>query len=49
VASGLLTERRAGKRIYYGIDRRIWDEFMLVLDSISNETYWKGVFKKTEE
>ena len=49
VASGLLTERRAGKRIYYGIDRRTWDEFMLVLDTISNETYWKGVFKKTEE
>ena len=49
VSSGLLTERRAGKRIYYGIDRHTWDEFMLVLDGISNETYWKGVFQKEEK
>jgi len=48
VSSGLLTERREGKRIYYGINHRTWDEFMLVLDGISNETYWKGVFKKEE-
>ena len=48
VASGLLTERRAGKRTYYGINRHTWDEFMLVLDTISNETYWKGVFEKVE-
>jgi len=49
VSSGLLTERREGKRIYYGIDHHTWDEFMLVLDGISNETYWKNVFPKTEE
>ena len=41
--AGLLTERKAGKRTYYGINRRTWDEFMLVLDTISNETYWKNV------
>ena len=43
VDAGLLTERKAGKRTYYGINRRTWDEFMLVLDTISNETYWKNV------
>ncbi len=41
--SGLVTERKAGKRTYYRINRRTWDEFMLVLDTISNETYWNNV------
>ena len=43
VEAGLLTERKQGKRTYYGICRQTWDEFMLVLDTISNETYWQGV------
>ena len=46
--SGLLTERKVGKRTYYGINRRTWDEFMLVLDTISNETYWDGVFPRAK-
>ena len=46
--SGLLTERKEGKRTYYGINRRTWDEFMLVLDTISNETYWDGVFPRAQ-
>ena len=37
---GLVRERKRGKRTYYGIDRRTWDEFMLVLDTISSENYW---------
>ena len=41
--SGLLLERKAGKRTYYAINRRTWDEFMLLLDTISNETYWENV------
>ena len=41
--SQLLTERKVGKRTYYAINRRTWDEFMLVLDSISNETYWDPI------
>ena len=40
VEHGLLMERRAGKRTYYAICRRTWDEFMLLLDTISNEKYW---------
>ena len=43
VEAGLLTERKEGKRTYYSINRRTWDEFMLVLGTISNETYWAGV------
>ena len=43
VEAGLLTERKQGKRTYYAICRQTWDEFMLVLDTISNETYWQGV------
>ena len=43
VEAGLLTEKKRGKRTYYAIDRHTWDEFMLVLDTISNETYWSGV------
>ena len=43
VEAGLLTERKQGKRTYYAIHRRTWDEFMLLLDTISNETYWQGV------
>ena len=40
VEGGLVTERREGKRTYYGANRRTWDEFMLVLDGLSSETYW---------
>ena len=43
VEAELLTERKRGKRTYYAINRRTWDEFMLTLDTISNETYWSGV------
>ena len=43
VEARLLTERREGKRTYYAICRQTWDEFMLVLDAISNESYWAGV------
>ena len=43
VEAKLLRERKMGKRTYYTIDRQTWDEFMLVLDTISNETYWSGV------
>ena len=43
VEAGLLTERKKGRRTYYAIQRRTWDEFMLVLDTISNETYWAHV------
>ena len=43
VEAKLLRERKMGKRTYYSIDRQTWDEFMLVLDTISNETYWSGV------
>ena len=39
---GLVTQRREGKRTYYGVDRRLWDEFMLVMDGISGEDYWKS-------
>lgn len=42
VEGGLVTERREGKRTYYGVDRRTWDEFMLVLDNLTGETYWSG-------
>ena len=38
--SGLLQEKKIGKRTYYSIDRRTWDEFMLVLDTISSKDYW---------
>ena len=38
--SGLLQEKKTGKRTYYSIDRRTWDEFMLVLDTISSKDYW---------
>lgn len=43
VEAGLVSERKQGKRTYYAICRRVWDEFMLVLDGISNENYWQGV------
>lgn len=43
VEAGLLKIRKVGKRTYYAINKRTWDEFMLVLDTISNETYWQGV------
>ena len=43
VEAGLLTERKKGKRTYYAIHRQTWDEFMLVLDTNRNETYWAGV------
>lgn len=43
VEAGVLKERKSGKRTYYAINRRTWDEFMLVLDTISNENYWEGV------
>ena len=43
VEAGLLTEKKRGKRTYYAIDRHTWDEFMLVLDTISNESYWEHV------
>ena len=43
VEAGLLTERKKGRRTYYAIQRRTWDELMLVLDTISNETYWAHV------
>ena len=42
VEGDLLTERREGKRTYYGVDRRTWDEFMLMLDSLSGDTYWSS-------
>lgn len=38
--SGLLQEKKRGKRTYYSIDHRTWDEFMLVLDTISSKDYW---------
>lgn len=38
--SKLLQEKKTGKRTYYSIDRRTWDEFMLVLDTISSKDYW---------
>ena len=43
VQAELVTERKRRKRTYYAINRRTWDEFMLTLDTISNETYWSGV------
>ena len=43
VEAGLLTEKKQGKRTYYAIDRHTWNEFMLVLDTISNESYWEHV------
>ena len=43
VEAELRTERKRGKRTYYASNRRTWDEFMLTLDTISNETYWSGV------
>ncbi len=45
----LLREKKRGKRTYYGIDRRTWDEFMLVLDTISNEDYWPAMGVTVEE
>ena len=47
VEGGLVTERREGKRTYYGVERRIWDEFMLVLDGLNADNYW-GESKKEE-
>lgn len=38
--SRLLQEKKVGKRTYYSIDRQTWDEFMLVLDTISSKDYW---------
>ena len=38
--SGLLQEKKVGKRTYYSINRQTWDEFMLVLDTISSKDYW---------
>lgn len=38
--SGLIQEKKRGKRTYYSINRRTWDEFMLVLDTISSTDYW---------
>ena len=43
VEGGLLKERRSGKRTYYAIDRGCWDEFLLVLDGVTPETYWETV------
>ena len=47
VEGGLVTERREGKRTFYGVERRIWDEFMLVLDGLNADNYW-GESKKEE-
>ena len=38
--SGLIQEKKKGKRTYYSINRQTWDEFMLVLDTISSTDYW---------
>lgn len=51
--SGLIQEKRKGKRTYYSINRQTWDEFMLVLDTISSTDYWPwfppAALKETEE
>lgn len=51
--SGLLQEKKRGKRTYYSIDHRTWDEFMLVLDTISSKDYWPwfppAILKETAE
>lgn len=49
VEAGLLKIRKVGKRTYYAIDKRTWDEFMLVLDTISNETYWLSTDAETAQ
>ena len=43
VEAELVRENKRGKRTFYAINRQTWDEFMLVLDTISSENYWAGV------
>ena len=43
VEAELLTERKRGKRTYYAINRRTWDEFMLTLDTTGTEPSWSVV------
>ena len=51
--SGMIQEKKKGKRTYYSINRQTWDEFMLVLDTISSTDYWPwfppAVLKETAE
>ena len=40
VEGGLVTERREGKRTYYGVERRVWGYIVDLVGRRNNEKYW---------